>query len=126
MADPTALAQELTNAYGSKTIVPAPSSREGGIDLGTAYAVEAAIADARRASGHRTVGWKVGYADKAMWRALELETLAWAHMYDDTVSYADWLRIETAERELAADLGRGARVKLASRAELHRACGLSR
>jgi 2-oxo-3-hexenedioate decarboxylase len=90
MADPTALARELTNAYGSKTIVPAPSSREGGIDLGTAYAVEAAIADARRASGHRTVGWKVGYADKAMWRALELETLAWAHMYDDTVSYADW------------------------------------
>ena len=42
-----------------------------------------------------------------------------------TVSYADWLRIETAERELAAELGRGARVKLASRAELHRACGLS-
>jgi ferredoxin/flavodoxin---NADP+ reductase len=41
------------------------------------------------------------------------------------VSYDDWLRIETAERELAASLGRGARVKLASRAELHRACGLA-
>jgi len=41
-----------------------------------------------------------------------------------TVSYADWLRIETAERELAAELGRGARVKLASRADLNRACGL--
>jgi ferredoxin--NADP+ reductase len=39
------------------------------------------------------------------------------------VSYADWLRIEAAERELAASLGRGARVKLPSRAELHRACG---
>ena len=25
-----------------------------------------------------------------MWRALKLETLVWAHMYDDTVSYADW------------------------------------
>jgi ferredoxin/flavodoxin---NADP+ reductase len=41
------------------------------------------------------------------------------------VTYDDWLRIETAERELAASLGRGARVKLASRAELHRACGLA-
>jgi ferredoxin--NADP+ reductase len=41
-----------------------------------------------------------------------------------TVSYEDWLRIETAERELAAELGRGGRVKLASRADLHRACGL--
>jgi ferredoxin/flavodoxin---NADP+ reductase len=40
------------------------------------------------------------------------------------VSYADWLRIETAEKELAASLGRGARVKLGSRQEIHRACGL--
>jgi ferredoxin/flavodoxin---NADP+ reductase len=40
------------------------------------------------------------------------------------VSYADWLRIEAAEKELAARLGRGARVKLASREEIHRACGL--
>jgi ferredoxin--NADP+ reductase len=39
------------------------------------------------------------------------------------VSYADWLQIETAERELASSLGRGARVKLPSRAELNRACG---
>jgi ferredoxin/flavodoxin---NADP+ reductase len=41
------------------------------------------------------------------------------------VSYADWLGIETAEKELAASLGRGARVKLPSREELHKACGLS-
>jgi len=41
------------------------------------------------------------------------------------VSYEDWLRIEAAERELAAALGRGARVKLASREELHRACGFT-
>jgi ferredoxin--NADP+ reductase len=40
------------------------------------------------------------------------------------VSYADWLRIEAAEKELAAALGRGARVKLASRADIHKACGL--
>jgi ferredoxin/flavodoxin---NADP+ reductase len=40
------------------------------------------------------------------------------------VSYADWLRIEAAEKELAARLGRGARVKLASRDEIYRACGL--
>ena len=41
------------------------------------------------------------------------------------VSYADWLMIEAAEKELAARLGRGARVKLASRADIHKACGLS-
>jgi 2-oxo-3-hexenedioate decarboxylase len=31
---------------------------------------------------------KVGFANKAMWRALKLETLVWAHMYDDTVRHA--------------------------------------
>jgi ferredoxin--NADP+ reductase len=41
------------------------------------------------------------------------------------VSYADWLKIETAEKELAASLGRGARVKLASRSDIHAACGLT-
>jgi ferredoxin--NADP+ reductase len=40
------------------------------------------------------------------------------------VSYADWLGIEAAEKELGVALGRGARVKLGSRAELHRASGI--
>ncbi|HEV3292066.1 MAG TPA: NADP oxidoreductase, partial [Streptosporangiaceae bacterium] len=38
------------------------------------------------------------------------------------VSYADWLRVEQAEKDLAAELGRGARVKLASRAAIDAAC----
>jgi ferredoxin/flavodoxin---NADP+ reductase len=41
------------------------------------------------------------------------------------VGYGDWLGIELAEKELAASLGRGARVKLASRADIHAAAGLS-
>ncbi|MCU1382176.1 MAG: 2-keto-4-pentenoate hydratase [Acidobacteria bacterium] len=88
--DPKTLAQELTGAYAHKAIVAAPSSRDGGIDLDTAYAVEAEIARAKRAAGQQTVGWKVGYANKAVWRALKLDTLVWAHVYDDTVRYADW------------------------------------
>src|SRR5208282_2667012 len=41
------------------------------------------------AQGHHAVGRKVGYANKAMWRALKLETLVWAHMYDDTVHFSE-------------------------------------
>src|SRR4051812_33735910 len=88
--DPKTLAQELTRAYANRASTTAPSSRDGGLDLATAYATEEEIANVRRAEGHQTVGWKVGYANKAMWRALKLETLVWAHMYDDTVRYADW------------------------------------
>src|SRR5215216_5642488 len=90
MSDPNALAQEITEAYAKREIISTPSSRDGGLDLDTAYAVENAIAQARRSSGHQTAGWKVGYANRGMWRALNLDTLAWAHVYDDTVRYADW------------------------------------
>jgi ferredoxin/flavodoxin---NADP+ reductase len=38
------------------------------------------------------------------------------------VSYADWLRVEQAEMELATSLGRGSRVKLASREAIDAAC----
>jgi ferredoxin--NADP+ reductase len=38
------------------------------------------------------------------------------------VSYAEWLRIETAEAKLAQDLGRGERVKLNDRAAIWSAC----
>src|SRR5882757_8832561 len=87
--DPKVLAQQILDAYTAKTVMPAPSESDG-FNLDAAYAVEAAIAEVRRAEGRKTVGWKVGYANKAMWRALKLETLVWAHLYDDTVRYADW------------------------------------
>jgi 2-oxo-3-hexenedioate decarboxylase len=90
MSDPiTALATELADAYANRRILPPPSSREGGLDLPTAYAVEAELTRMRRAAGHTTVGRKVGHASKAVWRALKLETLTWARMYDDTVRYAE-------------------------------------
>ena len=80
------LAQELSAARANRSGVPAaPSSREGGLDMATAYLVEAEITRMRRAEGHATVGRKVGFANKAMWRVLKLQTLVWAHMYDDTV-----------------------------------------
>jgi 2-oxo-3-hexenedioate decarboxylase len=39
----------------------------------------------RWTQGRSTTGLKVGFANKAMWRVLKLDTLLWAHMYDDTV-----------------------------------------
>lgn len=87
--DVKALAQELTQAYAERRILPAPlSTREPGFDLEAAYAIESELTRQRRSSGRTTVGRKVGYANKAMWRALKLETLVWAHMYDDTVTMA--------------------------------------
>jgi len=82
------LALELTAAYAERRALATPPSSRDGLDLPTAYAIERELVRMRGAAGHRSVGVKVGYANKALWRALKLETLVWAHMYDDTVRYA--------------------------------------
>lgn len=87
--DPEALARELLTNYASCTSMPPPSSSAGAaFDLTAAYAVEAEVARTRRLAGRQAVGRKVGFANKAMWRILKLDTLVWARMYDDTVQYA--------------------------------------
>ena len=83
------LARELLTAHTNGQTLPAsPSSRDVSFSLATAYGVESEIVRLRQAEGRTPVGLKVGFANKAMWRALKLETLVWAHMYDDTVRYA--------------------------------------
>jgi 2-keto-4-pentenoate hydratase len=85
--DPAAIAREIITARATREpMAVLPSAR--GLDLPTAYAVEAELRRLRREDGHSPTGLKVGYANKAVWRALKLETLVWASMYDDTVSIA--------------------------------------
>jgi 2-keto-4-pentenoate hydratase len=84
-----AIARELLSAYKTGKMVNVPPSKRPGFDLNAAYAVEQVLRKFREGEGHKAVGRKVGYANKAMWRALKLETLVWAHMYDDTVHYSE-------------------------------------
>ncbi len=83
------LARELLSAYETGQMVPALPSARPGFDLDMAYEVEAALKQVRENSGATAVGRKVGYANKAMWRVFKLQTLVWAHMYDDTVHYSE-------------------------------------
>jgi 2-keto-4-pentenoate hydratase len=86
--DSRAIAQELFVARASgQTVDVPPSARDAAFDLSAAYEVEAELVRLRHAHGHSPVGRKVGYANKAVWRVLKLETLVWAHMYDDTVRH---------------------------------------
>ncbi len=83
------LAGELRSAHQSGKMVALRPSERPGFDLNSAYEVEASLKEFREAEGHKSVGRKVGYANKAMWRVLKLETLVWGHMYDDTVHYSE-------------------------------------
>jgi len=87
--DAKALAQELADAYKNRrTISAPPTSRDPAFDIKAGYEVEAELTRLRRAAGHATVGRKIGFANKALWRVHKMDTLVWAHMYDDTVRYA--------------------------------------
>jgi len=86
--DPSAAAREIAAAYADGQALATFSSRHPDFDLASAYAVERELVAMRKADGHTMVGRKVGYANKALWRALKLETLVWAPMYDDTVRRA--------------------------------------
>ncbi|MGA8490174.1 MAG: hypothetical protein WB711_07110 [Terriglobales bacterium] len=86
--DPESLARELLSAQETDQMVNVLPSARPGFDLNMAYEVEGALQRFREAAGHQAVGRKVGYANKAMWRVLKLETLVWGHMYDDTVHYS--------------------------------------
>ena len=84
--DSSTVADEIVDAYRGRTAIATPfSARLEAFDLDAAYAVEAELRDRRRASGHKSVGRKVGFANKALWRVLKLDTVVWANMYDDTV-----------------------------------------
>lgn len=80
-------AQALFHARAHRLPVETLPSAAG-VDLDGAYQIENEIARLHQASGHAAVGRKVGYANKAAWRILKLETLVWAHMFDDTVQLA--------------------------------------
>jgi 2-oxo-3-hexenedioate decarboxylase len=82
------LALELVAAYAERRPLATPPSTRDGLDLTTAYAVEGELVRMRRAAGRKTTGVKVGFANKAVWRVMKLDTLVWAHMYDDTVRHA--------------------------------------
>ena len=86
---PPVNASDLLRAHDTGTILPAtPSATDPAFDLNAAYAIGAEITRLRRAAGHRTVGLKLGFANRAVWRALKLETLVWAPVYDNTLTYA--------------------------------------
>jgi len=82
------LALELVAAYAERRPLAVPPSTRDGLDLTTAYGVEGELVRMRREAGRTTTGVKVGFANKAVWRVMKLDTLVWAHMYDDTVRIA--------------------------------------
>jgi 2-keto-4-pentenoate hydratase len=87
--DVNAIAQELVDSYEAGELIPQPLSSRPGFDLAAAYKVEAELERRRRASGRTVVGRKVAFGNQAALQKLNLKTVAWGPMYDDTVQRAN-------------------------------------
>ena len=90
----------LAARSGQRAIDTLPSAN--GFDLDAAYAMETEIVRLREAAGQSAVGRKVGFANKALWRILKLDTVVWAHMFHDTVHHAEQGVAELAVSHLRA------------------------
>ena len=88
LTDVNALADELFAAYKNGSTVVAPTQRDASFDVAAGYAVERELVRRRVAEGGKVVGRKVGFANKALWRIMKLDTIVWGKMYDDTVRFA--------------------------------------
>jgi len=87
--DTRALAQEILAAYtGGAGLPDLLSARYADLNLDAAYAVDAEFARLRDAGGHRAVGRKIGFVNRAVWPQFKIETVLWGRVYDDTVRYA--------------------------------------
>ncbi|MER7604674.1 2-oxo-hept-4-ene-1,7-dioate hydratase [Nocardioides sp. NPDC127503] len=79
------LADELLVADRDRAVIPLLSSRNPGMTVDDAYAVQSLWATRRAASGHRVVGHKIGLTSKAMQAATGITEPDYGVVFEDMV-----------------------------------------
>jgi 2-oxo-3-hexenedioate decarboxylase len=90
------IARELLEAHDRARLITPISAREPEFDLDAAYQVAAELMRVRRSRGSRPVGRKIGFTNRTIWALYGVDAPMWAHVYDDTVSYAQGGRAEVS------------------------------
>jgi 2-oxo-3-hexenedioate decarboxylase len=83
-----AFAHELLDAHDQARLISSFAARDPEFDLDAAYQVAAELMQARRDRGSRQIGRKIGFTNRSIWALYGVDAPMWAHLYDDTVSYA--------------------------------------
>lgn len=90
------IARELLEAHDHARLIGSIAARASGFDLDAAYQVAAELMRVRRGRGSRPVGRKIGFTNRSIWALYGVDAPMWAHVYDDTVSYAQGGRAEVS------------------------------
>lgn len=82
------IARELLQAHDQARRIASIAARTADFDLDAAYRVAAELMRVRRSRGSRPLGRKIGFTNRGIWALYGVDAPMWAHVYDDTVSYA--------------------------------------
>jgi len=82
------IARELLDAHDHARVIGSFAARDPDFDLDSAYQVAAELMRTRRNRGSRPVGRKIGFTNRGIWALYGVDAPMWAHLYDDSVSYA--------------------------------------
>ena len=82
------IARKLLDAHDRARLIPSIAAGDPDFDLDAAYLVAAELMRLRRTRGSRPLGRKIGFTNRSIWTLYGVDAPMWAHVYDDTVSYA--------------------------------------
>ena len=82
------IASELLEAHDQAGVIAPFAARDPDFNLDAAYQVAAELMRVRRSRGSRPVGRKIGFTNRSIWALYGVDAPMWAHVYDDSVSYA--------------------------------------
>lgn len=83
--DTAELATEILRSRSEQRQIPLLTTRPGGLSLDQAYRVSALIEDARTRQGERSVGRKIGFTNRTIWKEFNVSAPIFGTMYDTTV-----------------------------------------
>ena len=82
------LVADLLQARDVARLTPSPSQRGMEFDLDRGYQVGNTLHERLLKRGYRAVGRKIGFTNPAMWEQFDVKQPIWAHMYTETVHFA--------------------------------------
>ncbi|MGO9923835.1 MAG: 2-keto-4-pentenoate hydratase [Isosphaeraceae bacterium] len=82
------LVADLLRARDGAFIIPSPSQRGIGFEIDSGYHVGHLLHDRLLKRGYQSIGRKIGFTNRAVWEQLKVSEPVWAHMYAQTVHFA--------------------------------------
>jgi 2-oxo-3-hexenedioate decarboxylase len=79
---------ELLRARDAVQLTANPSHFGFDLTLGRAYQIGAKLHEGLVSRGFKSIGRKIGFTNRAMWEQFEVAAPIWAHMYEQTVHFA--------------------------------------